>query len=261
MGLGHLLFALSAGRYTTYENMFMYFSMAFLAKCYSVVYVISEFFMSCKWLYVMGVQHNSVTIAAMVSTFLAGVIIALKYLLAPFFIFGSIAGESIFVSFINMVFPLGLICFFSLFSSCWVCNFGASKRTELTEFTALAVFWHRLIADWAGDFDTKAFGAELIKEIYFRRPIAAYGARPTNSTGISFIASGAGNAGCVFSWLARHGDRRGEFTATGTRLHVGIVARLADAILSTVGITDDTSVLCHIAIIPHLPDLKVKYEM
>ena len=259
MGLGHLLFALSAGRYTTYENMFMYFSMAFLAKCYSVVYVISEFFMSCKWLYVMGVQHNSVTIAAMVSTFLAGVIIALKYLLAPFFIFGSIAGESIFVSFINMVFPLGLICFFSLFSSCWVCNFGASKRTELSEHSTLSILWHRFSADGALDFNIQAVWAKLIERINILTALLAYLTGLADAARISLIARSAGDTSCIFGWLTHHGYRWSKYTTISTWFHIGLIARFTDAVFAAVRLTDKTPILCHTTIISQLPELaKVK---
>lgn len=176
MVLESLQFAQVAGRYTTYENMFMLFSMANLTKSYSVVGIIPERRISGERLDMMWMQFNSMTISRTITAFLTGVLIALKNYLSPLGIFAFVSGVSVLVRYINVIFPLGLICFFGLCAGGWVSEFITVTRADLAKLTTFLVFWHWLTADRAGYFDCKTIWANQNNRGNLE------GALPTNST-------------------------------------------------------------------------------
>jgi len=204
----------------------------------------------------MRVQVDSVTITITSAAFLAGVIVALENGFAPFGIFGLAAGYVVLMALVYVPRPFGLLRFLCLLMRHWVGDLGATVRADLAQPTTLAIFRHRFAADGARNHDAHAVGTHLVSLTKIVGALAAYLAGYTNTPSVCLGASGAGNAGCVFDGLAQGRNRRGWLAALSTRSKGGAVAIITNAVVPAVCSALDTSVLCHIAIIPQLPDLE-----
>jgi hypothetical protein len=135
-------------------------------------------------------------------------------------------------------------------------DFGAAVRAHFAQHTALAVLGHRFAAGRARNRDGHALSAHLVSLTKIVGALAAYLALYADAPSVCLGASGAGNAGCVFDGLAQSRNRRGWLAAFSTRSKGGAVAIITNAVVSAVYSALDASVLCHIAIIPQLPDLE-----
>lgn len=212
--------------------------------------------MSSERLDVVRMQFDGVTIAAMGAALLAGVVIALKYDLAPFGVFAFAACYVVLVAFVDMASPFSLLRPFSLFVRGGVGDFGATVGAHFTQHTALAVFGHRFVADRAQNFDAHAFGTHLVRFAKVVRAFAADLAGNADTARFCLEAGSARHASGVFDWLAQGCDRRGWLAALSARNKGGAVAIATNAVVSAVYFAFDAFVLCHTAIIPQLPDLE-----
>ena len=138
----------------------------------------------------------------------------------------------------------------------WIRNFTTPIRAYFPKQSAFSVFRHRLTTNGARHFDRKAIGTELIEGINILAPLLADFTSLANAARIGFVAGSTGYTSRVFSRLPHDGYRWSKRTTIGTRLQIGIVARLANAIFAAICLTENTKVLCHIAIIPQLPNLR-----
>lgn len=240
----------------------MAFTMACVAESNPVRDFIPQFGASGEWLDVVRVKRDFLAVTVTSAAVLAGVVIPFEYSLAPICIFDFTASNVILGRFVCMAPPFGLLCALRLFSRGWIGEFGASIRAYLSSFAAFFVLRHRLAADRAGDFDCETVGAKLVKGINILATLVAYLTGLSDAARIGFISGGTSDAGSIFGGISRNGYRRGWNAANGARLQVGIVARLAYAIFAAVRLADDTPVLCHVAIISQLPNLRgVRHEM
>jgi hypothetical protein len=78
---------------------------------------------------------------------------------------------------------------------------------------------------------------------------------------ISFVSCGAGYASRVFNGLAHRGDCRRRLSAIVAWSESVAVTRFTNAIIPAICFAFDASVLCHIAIVPQLPDLENSYAV
>lgn len=127
----------------------MFFFMAIYAKSYSVIYIVSKFFVFSKFFYVMWVEF-----CASFSAFLARIIIALKNIFAPFFIFLTFSSRLIFVRFSYVSNPSSCIRFYSYLNSFffWYRFTGTRLRTKRifrqTVFSVLLSFFTAKLASF-----------------------------------------------------------------------------------------------------------------
>ena len=212
--------------------------------------------MSSKRLDVVGVQFDSVTVAIMCTAFLAGVIVALKDGLSPNLIFVLVACYAVLMALVNVPRPSGALCLLILFWRRWICDLGASLRTHLAQHTPLAVFGHRLATHRTRHGYRHALGAHLISLTEIMRSLSAYLAGDADAPRVRFQASSTRYAGGIFDGLTVDVQCRHWFTTLAARRKSGTIARFAKSIFPAVCFALDTSVLCHVAIIPQLPDLE-----
>jgi len=209
----------------------------------------------------MRVKFNSMTISRTIAAFLAGIVIALKNLFAPFSIFTVASGNSILMRFINMVFPLCHLCSFQLLMSKRVSKLGATRRTIFSNQSPLFIFWHWLATDWTRRLYGKTVWAYLIFLVNIMTAIVTYFTSFPNSMSICFENSGTRNTKRIFSWRSIYGDHGDWFSACFAWFEGCLITRFADAIFTTVILTNHAQVFSHTAIIPQLPGLEVNYEM
>lgn len=209
----------------------------------------------------MRMQIYSMTITRTLSAFLTGVIIAFKYMLAPFNVFTFTSGNSVLMGFVYVVFPLGLLGAFSLLAGSWMCQFRASFRTEFTKHSTFTIFWHQLITNRTRCLNTNTGFAKLVKEIGSVRTFAAHSASSTNRVGISLQMRSTSYTSRVLSWFSHYGYLRCWLSAYWARYTRLLLTCFTNSIFPTVFVTNFAQIFSHTAIIPQLPDLGVNYEM
>ena len=212
--------------------------------------------MGSKRFDVVRVQFNGVTITAASAALLAGVVVALKDDLAPFGVFALAACDVVLMALVYVPRPSGALRFLGLFGSVRVGNLGATIRAHLADHTSLAVFGHRLTADRTRHGYRHALSAHLVGFTEVMRSLSAYLASYTDTACICFQSSSTRYAGGIFDGLTVDVQCRHWFTTLAARRKSGTIARFAKSIFPAVCFALDTSVLCHVAIIPQLPDLE-----
>jgi len=241
---------------TTYKNMAMFKTMTRSAKRNPVRWLISQFWICGERLDVVRVQVNGVAVSAVQSAMLAGVVIALKDSTAPEFVFYLVAGYAVLVGLISMTCPPGYLRSLCLFSSNWMRQLATPLRAYLPEHSALAVFRHGLVAYRTQHSYRHALSAHLIKSVKVVCALSAHLTGYTDASGVCLQSSRARYTSGIFDGLAQGGYGWRKFTALTTRREGGAIARVTNAIVSTVHFTLDAPVLCHVSIIPQLPDLE-----
>jgi len=212
--------------------------------------------MGSKRLDVVRVQFNSVTVAAASAALLAGVVVALEDSFSPFGVFALAACYAILMAFVYVSRPSGLLRFFGLFGGGRVGNLGATIRAHLADHTSLAVFGHRLTADRTRHGYRYALSAHLVGFTEIVRALSAHLAGYTDTPCICLQSSSTRYAGGIFDGLTVDVQCRHWLTALTARRKSGTIARFAKSIFPAVCFALDASVLCHVAIIPQLPNLE-----
>lgn len=230
--------------------------MARLAKRNPVRWLVSQFCIRGERLDVVRVQFDSVAVSATIPAVLAGIVIALKNRAAPEPIFYLAAGYVVLMGLVNMILPACRLRSFRLFGGVWMGQLGASLGAHLSKHPALAIFRHRLGAYWTGRGYRHTLSAHLVKCVKVMRSFLAHFARYSNAPGISLQSGRARHAGGILDGLPQNGYGLKRFTALAARNKSGAVARITNAIVSAIHLALDAPILCHIAIIPQLPDLE-----
>lgn len=138
--------------------------MAFGAQGYTVGNIVSEGGVVSEVLNVMRMQGDSLANAFSVvgPAFLAGVVISLKYSLAPFAVFDFATSYVILMGLVFVVGEAGAARFLCLFAGGWVGQMITSCRAVGAQPSALAILRHQSVALWARYLNGKASTADLI---------------------------------------------------------------------------------------------------
>lgn len=236
--------------------MIMFKTMARLAKRNPVRWLVSQFWIRGERLDVVRVQFDGVTVSAMLPAVLACIVVALKNGATPELIFYLSACYVVLMGLVNMILPACCLSAFETFTRIRVCNLGASCRAGFSEPAAFAVFRHRFGAHWTRYGYQHAFSAHLVKHIKVVRSLSAHLAGYSDASGIGLQPNCARHASGILDGLPQSGYGWGRFAAFATRSKSGAVARITNAIVSAIHFALDAPILCHIAIIPQLPDLE-----
>lgn len=236
--------------------MIMLKTMARLAKCNPVGRLVSQFWMRGEMLDMVRVQFDSMAASAVQSATLAGVVISLKNCTTPKLVFHFAACYVVLVGLVNMILPACRLSALETFARIRVCNLGASLRANFPEPAALAILWHRLLTHGAWNRLFHTLSAHLIKCVKVMCSFLANLAGYADTPGIGLQSSCARYASGILDGSPQGGYGWRGLTALAARSESGAVARITNAIVSAIHLALDAPILCHIAIIPQLPDLE-----
>ena len=198
----------------------------------------------------MRMQIYRMTITRMLSAFLTGVIIAFKYLLAPFNVFTFTSGNSVLMGFVYVVFPFCLIGLLSLFACGWMNKFSTSLGAYFSNPATFSVSWHQMTTNRAMNFYRQTIRTYLILPINILSALFANLTSFTDAVGICLQVRSASNTGWIFAGLSHNGNLGGWFSALWARLARCQLTRCTDAKLSAILMTNNAQVFSHVSIIP-----------
>lgn len=162
--------------------------------------------MRSEGLDMVRMQQHLYAIPVVRLALLAGVVVALKDCCTPFPELKRRPSGAILVRLVDMV---GEACALPL-TDClrrwWVRLEAATIRTCEPRLSFLAVFGHRLAADWARHLDSLTLGANLIEGWRVGRTPTADPARDSDSSGVGREGRGAGNTGSTLGHFSGSGQ-------------------------------------------------------
>jgi len=234
----------------------MFKTMARLAKRKAVGRFVSQFWIRGKRLDMVRVQFNSMAVSAAQAATLAGVVVTLKNGGTPELVFYLAAGYAVLMGLVNMTLPTCRLRFLCLFGGKRICHLCALWRARFSDHAALAVLGHWLVAHGTRRGYRHALSTHLVKHIKVVRSLSAHLAGYADASGIRLQSGGARDTSRILDRLPQRGNGWRWFTALTAWSKGGMVARIADTIVSAVRPAFDAPVLCHASIIPQLPNLE-----
>lgn len=227
-----------------------------LAKRNAVGCFVSQVWICGKRLDVVRVQFDGVTVSAAQSATLACIVVTLKYGTTPELVFYLAAGYVVLMRLVNMTIPTCRLRFLCLFGRKRICQLCASWRARFSDHAALAVLGHCLVAHrtWRGY--RHALSTHLVERVKVVRALSAHFAGYADASGIRLQSGGTRDTSRIFDRLPQRGDGWRWLAALSAWNKSGMIARIADTIVSAVCPALDAPVLCHATIIPQLPDLE-----